>query len=301
MRTFFPWRRLLRSGRLWFSVAVMLFFGLVAIGAPWLAPHDPYRSSIVQSHLPPMWVRNEIVQGRAEFPLGTDMYGRDVLSRLIYGTRTAFFLACAAVPTAALIGTLLGLIAGYYGGRLDSLIVFLVDLIQSLPGVMFLVIIVLIFRSIFTPTWVHGLITLIIGFAAVAWVGLARLVRVNVLMIKAQSFVEAARALGASPWQMLVRHFLPNIAHVIMVWIINNIPAVILLESLLGYIGVGATRAVDGGEFTIVSWGGLFFVGRSALSRNPLILFLPSLCILLLAMSFIMLGDLLQETDRPGS
>jgi ABC-type dipeptide/oligopeptide/nickel transport system permease subunit len=161
-----------------------------------------------------------------------------------------------------------------------------------------MVIIVLIFRSLFAPSWLQGLITLVIGFAAVNWVNLARLIRVNVLLIKSQLFVEASVSLGASPRYVILHHLLPNVLHVILVWVINNIPAIILLEALLGYIGVGVTSAVDGGEFTVVSWGGMFFSGRSALSRNPSMLVIPSLCILLISMSFFLLGDFLNETTR---
>lgn len=297
MSTFFPWKRALHTKTVWFSLLVMLTFGLVALLAPWLAPHDPQRMAPTFSSLPPAWVQGTSRPGLAAYPLGTDRYGRDVLSRLLYGTRTAVFLALCAVPLAALIGTLFGLLAGYSHDRLN-VFMFLTDMIQTLPGIMFLVIIVLIFRSLLAPTWANGLLTLVIGFAAVSWVSLARLIRVNVLQIKARLFVEAAVSLGASPWQIITRHLLPNVTHVILVWVINNIPVVILLEALLGYIGVGVTSAVDGSEFTVVSWGGMFFAGRSALSRNPLMLIIPSLCILLISMSFFLLGDFLNELTR---
>lgn len=291
--TFFPWKRAMRSRTVWFSVLVMLALGLVAVLAPRIAPHDPYRFDATSASLPPAWVQSLSPPGVAEHPLGTDRYGRDVLSRLLYGTRTAVFLALAAVPLAALIGTLAGLIAGYAGGRLDAAIMLLSDMILSLPGIMFLVIVVLIFRGFLSPTWFHGLLTLVVGFAAVGWVSLARLIRINVLQIKSQLFVEAAISTGASPRRIITHHLLPNVLHVILVWIINNIPAVILLEAVLGYIGVGVTGAVDGGEFTVVSWGGMFYAGRSALSRNPMMLVIPSLCVLLISMSFILLADYL--------
>jgi ABC-type dipeptide/oligopeptide/nickel transport system permease subunit len=236
--------------------------------------------------------------GRAQYPLGTDRYGRDILSRLLYGTRTALVLAITAVPLAALIGTLLGLVSGYVGGRLDVWLLFLTDTIQTLPGIMFLVIIVLIFRNNLSPTWLNGLITLGVGFAAVSWASLARLIRINVLLLKSQLFVEAAVSLGASPWHVISRHLLPNVLHVILVWVINNVPVVILLEALLGYIGVGTTNAAEGGEFTVVSWGGMFFSGRSALSRNPLMLVIPSLCILLISVSLYLLGDFFNQSTR---
>lgn len=300
MMRFFPWKRAVRRKTIWFSLLALLALGLVAVLATWIAPHDPYQWSITaeRSSLPPMWVQNPVKPGMVEFPLGTDRYGRDILSRLIYGTRTAFFLALTAVPLGALAGALLGLIAGYMGGRIDAGILLLCDMIQSLPGFMFMVIIVLIFRNVLAPTWINGLITLVVGFAAVSWVSLARLVRVNVQLMKSRVFIEASVSLGASPWQIIANHLFPNVLHVITVWIINNIPAVILIEAILGYVGVGVTGAVDGGEFTVVSWGGMFFSGRSALSSNPLMLIIPSLGILLMSMSFILLGNFLNETHR---
>ncbi len=296
--TFFPWRRALRSARVWFFLTVMLTLGLIAGLAPLIAPHDPYRSSITQPRLPPMWVQGISRPGVPEHPLGTDRYGRDILSRMIFGARTAFFLALTAVPLAALIGTLIGLVAGYSGGRLDAWIMLFTDMVNALPGIMFVVIVVLIFRTMFTPTWYHGLITLVVGFAAIGWVSLARLIRINVLQIKSKSFMEAAVALGASPSRIITKHLLPNVLHVIMIWIVNNIPAVILLEALLGYIGIGVTNAPEGGEFTVVSWGGMFFSGRASLSANPLMLIIPSVCILLISMSFILLGDFLNSVTQ---
>jgi ABC-type dipeptide/oligopeptide/nickel transport system permease subunit len=299
MRSFLPWKRALRRKTVWISLLMMLGLGLVAMLAPWIAPQDPYHWDLSQSNLPPMWVHEGAYWGSPVYPFGTDYYGRDVLSRLIYGTRTAFLLALAAVPLAALAGTLVGLVAGYVGGRLDGVIQLVTEMIQSLPGIMFMVIIILIFRSLLPPSWLNGLLTLIVGFAAVSWAGLARLIRVEVLRIKSQPFVEAAVALGASPGFIIWRHLLPNVLHLVLIWIINNIPAVILLEAVLGYIGVGLTGSTDGGEFTVVSLGGLFFAGRTALNRNPLILLLPALCVLMISMSFILLADFLNSLSRP--
>jgi ABC-type dipeptide/oligopeptide/nickel transport system permease subunit len=298
MMNFLPWQRVRRRKTAWFSLLLMLVLGLIAVLAPRLAPHDPFQWGVSRSSLPPMWVQDTVAPGMAEYRLGTDRFGRDILSRQLYATRTAIFLALTAVPLAALIGTLIGLTAGYAGGRFGALILLFTDMINSLPGIMFVVIIVLIFRNLLPPTWLGGLFTLVIGFAAISWVSLARLIRINVLQIKPQLFVEAAVGIGATPWRIVTRHLLPNVLHVIVVWIIINIPAIILLEAMLGYIGVGVTSAVDGSEFTTVSWGGIFFSGRSMLSSNPLMLVIPSLCILLLSMSFILLGDVLNETAR---
>jgi ABC-type dipeptide/oligopeptide/nickel transport system permease subunit len=300
MRTHTAWKRALRTKSIWFSFLVILIFGLVAVLAPWLAPHDPYEWGLDQSDLPPAWVQNAYQSGRAEFPLGTDLYGRDVLSRLIYGTRTAFFLVLLAVPLAALIGTIFGLISGYVNGRLDTLLMLFTDIVQSLPGIMFMVMIILLFRSLLDASWFNGLITLVIGFAAIGWVSLARVIRISVMQLKTELFVEAAVSLGASHRRIILRHLLPNVQHIILAWIINNVTAVILLEAFLGYIGVGVTSTSADNAFTVVSWGGMFYAGRFALSRNPLMLIVPSLCILLLSMSFIFLADFLRNLSRPA-
>lgn len=294
----FPWKRALKKKTIWFSLGVILLFALVALFAPWISPHDPYDWDLAISNLPPMWVHNTVISGSSVHPLGTDYYGRDILSRLIYGTRTAFILAFVAVPITALLGTLIGLLAGFKGGRLENILLMVIEMIQSLPGIMFLVIIVLIFRNLFTATWFHGLLTLGIGYAAVSWVSLAQMIRVSVIQLKSQLFIEAAVSIGASPRRILFRHLLPNVVHLILVWIINNIPVVILLEAILGYIGVGLTSATGGGEFIVSSYGGLFYSGRMAFSRNPSMLVMPSLCILLISMSFILLADYLSDLSH---
>lgn len=294
MNTTFSWKQALRRKTIWFCLLVMLFFGAVAALAPWISPHDPYEWGITHADLPPMWVQDAPKAGLAEFPLGTDRLGRDVLSRLIYGTRTAVLLALLAVPLAGVMGTWIGLVAGFAGGKVDRFLSLVMDSIQSLPGIMVMVIVVLIFRNLFEPTWFHGVITLVIGFASVGWVSLARLIRVNVLMLKSQLFIEAASSLGASPWYILRKHLLPNVQHVILVWIINTIPAVILLEAVLGYVGIGVTSPVADNDSAMVSWGGMFFSGRAAMNRNPLMLIVPSLSLLLISMSFILLADYLK-------
>lgn len=161
-----------------------------------------------------------------------------------------------------------------------------------------MVIVILIFRDKLSPSWFHGLITLIFGYAAVSWVGLARLIRINVMSLKTRMFVIAAVSVGASSRRIIMRHLLPNVIHVIMVWVLINIPAVILLEAVLGYVGVPVTRAGGGSEFTTVSWGGLFSIGRIALAQNPFILLIPAASIFLLSLSFSILGDYVSHATQ---
>ena len=137
MTTFFPWKRALRSKSVWFSLIVITLFTVITVFAPLLAPHDPLEWANANFSLPPMWVDNQSHPGNPEFPLGTDRFGRDILSRLIYGTRTEFLLAVTAVPLAGLIGTVVGLLAGYAGGVLDTLFMGISDILQSLAAIMF--------------------------------------------------------------------------------------------------------------------------------------------------------------------
>ena len=161
-----------------------------------------------------------------------------------------------------------------------------------------MLIIILILRSQFEPSWSSGILTLIIGFASVAWVSLARMVRVSVLQLRSQLFIEAAVSIGATRWRIITRHLLPNVSHIILIWVVNNVPAVILLEAILGYIGVAVTSGFPENDFTVTSWGGLFFIGRSTLNSNPMILLVPAASLLLLSMSFVLIGDYFNHKYR---
>lgn len=274
-----------------FALVVIIAFILISVFTPWLAPHDPNTRSFQISDLPPMWVHNNVVSGTIVHPLGTDRLGRDVYSRYLYGVRTAILLAALAIPITALLGIFIGMGSGYYGGKADSFLVLLMDIVQSLPGIMFVVVMILILRNRFSPSWFSGCLTLIIGFSAVGWVGLARMIRAQVLQLKNELFFEAAVGLGASNWRIISKHLFPNIFHLALVWIANNIPTIILLEGILGYIGVSLVNNAADNEFTVMSWGGLFYAGRSTLSSNPFILLVPAASLLLLSMSFILIGD----------
>jgi len=286
-----PVRKNQRSKSLIFALLVIGVFSILAILAPWIAPHDPYQTGFKNADLPPMWVHNAYRSGNPSHPLGTDMLGRDILSRYLYGVRTALILILGAIPLTALLGTLIGMLSGFFNRKLDVVLVAIMDIVQSLPGIMFAVTVILILRYIFPSSWLSSCLILIIGFSSVGWVGLARMIRAEVLRLKSMLFFEAAISLGASNWRIITKHLFPNIAHLVLVWVINNIPAIILLEAILGYIGVSLTRSVIDNDFTIISWGGLFYAGRSTLTRNPMMLFVPALSLLLLSMSFVLIGD----------
>ena len=291
MNTSLPSRRKSLPKSVIFAFFVIAFFCVLAILAPVISPNDPDERGFTNADLPPMWVHNAYISGTVEHPLGTDMLGRDILSRYLYGVRTAMVLIVLSIPFTALLGTLIGMLSGFYNRRMDAFLVAIMDILQSLPGIMFTVAVILILRKLLPPTWFSGVLVLVTGYSVISWVSLARMVRAEVLRLKSMLFFEAAVSLGATNKRIITRHLFPNIAHLVLVWVINNVPAIILMEAVLGYIGVNLSTSVSENEFTIVSWGGLFYTGRSTLTRNPMLLFVPALSLLLLSMSFVLIGD----------
>ena len=288
-----------RRRGVWLSFTTIVLMTLVAILAPVIAPYDPTQLQIGLSYYPPAWYNTPPKIGQPDHLLGTDFFGRDILSHLIHGTRAAMFLALMAIPLSVLIGVGVGLIAGLGNRSVKSFFLWLTDVVSSVPSLMLVVILVFILRGTPTGQIFGGLLTLTFAFALVNWVGLARLVYSSVLRIKQQEFMEAARSLGANTARQIVKHILPHISHLISVWVINNIPAIILMEALLGYIGIQILQVSDGTSFQDLSWGGLVLAGRSQLNRNPFILLAPTLCILAISMSFSTLGEYLNERMNP--
>jgi ABC-type dipeptide/oligopeptide/nickel transport system permease subunit len=209
------------------------------------------------------------------------------------------FLALIAIPLTALLGILVGIMAGLGNKTAEAIFLRLTDIVSSLPSFMFAVIIIFIVRATPTGEIFGGLITLTLAFALVNWVTLARLIYTSVLKIKQQEFMEAARSLGAGKLHLVFKHILPHISHLVIVWIVSNIPAVILLEALMGYIGIQILQRTDGSSFQDLSWGGLIFMGRSNLKLNPFMLLVPTVCILAISMSFSILGEYLRERTNP--
>ncbi|MFM8319983.1 MAG: ABC transporter permease [Chloroflexota bacterium] len=293
-------RRLLRSKLALFSLLVIGLFLAAALFAPWLAPFDPHQLGWGSDNLPPAWVQNGLKAGQPAHLLGTDTVGRDILSRLIYGARTALFVALLAAPLAAGLGVLVGTPAGYFGGRVDQLLMRLTDVFSAFPSVMFSVLLVFIFRDTPFGNWQEGRITLVLAFALIAWAPLARLVRGAVLIVRQQLYVEAARSVGVPDGRVLLRHVLPNISSLVIVWMTGAIPRVVILEALLGYIGIRLTaQGGEGAEFYVTSWGGMFYNGRVALNSTPVLLIAPSLCVVLIAVAFTLLGDRLRDALDP--
>jgi ABC-type dipeptide/oligopeptide/nickel transport system permease subunit len=272
---------------------------LLALFAPLISPYDPQEMRVGLSSYPPAWYDTNTKDGHPDHFLGTDLYGRDILSRAIHGARSAMFLVLTAIPLTVLIGIVVGIAAGVGNKTVEMIFLRLTDVVSAVPSFMFAVIIVLIVRATPTGEVFGGLISLTLAFALVSWVSLARLVYTAVLQVRAQEFMEASHSLGAGMWHQVFRHILPHVSHLIVVWVINNIPAVILLEALFGYIGIQILQVTDGSSFQDISWGGLILSGRTQLNWNPFILLVPTVCILVISMSFSILGEYLNERLNP--
>lgn len=286
---------------MWINGFVVLFFILVALLGPLLAPHDPTEFHWQQSKLPPAWVSYTRSSGETQYLLGTDMDGRDLLSRLLYGTRTTMLLAIVSVPLAALLGTTIGILSGYFSGRTDQLLMRATDIFSAFPSILFSILIMLILWKTPFGKWLNGLGVLTLAFFLIGWVSLARLVRSAVLSIKKELYIEAAHANGLREGRILFRHILPGILGLVMVWSVTAIPRVIILEALLGYIGIGITPDIEQARFVVTSWGGLFLDGRQAIHSNPVRLIAPTLCVMLAVVSFTLLGDELRDLLDPRS
>lgn len=293
------WRWLLQNRLAFVCLTIILFFVLAAVFAESLAPYDPQRLGWGNDNRPPAWVQSGLKPGTPEHLLGTDRLGRDMLSRLLYGTRTAMFIGLLAAPLAALLGLLVGGAAGFYGGALDLWLVRLMDVFGAFPAIMFSVLAVLVLRDTWFGDVGGGLLTLALAYALIAWVGMARLIRTAVLVLRQELYVEAARSVGAPSLRILFRHILPNCLGLALVWLSAAIPRAIILEALLGYIGLRVTKTIDATTFYVTSWGGMFFDGRGALSSNPTLLIAPAVCVALIAASFTLLSDLLRDQLDP--
>jgi ABC-type dipeptide/oligopeptide/nickel transport system permease subunit len=267
-----------RSGRV--GLVGFVFILLVAVTAPLLAPHDPQEQAIVYRLRPPAWM----TQGSSEFVLGTDQLGRDTLSRLIYGARISLLVGGAAVLGAGVVGVLLGLIAGYFGGRIDYAISTLINAAWSFPFILLALIIVAVLGSSVT--------NLIIALIATSWASFARIVRGEVISLRDREYIDAARALGAPVVLIIAKHILPNVLSSILVMASIEFARAILRESFLSFLGLGVPPSVP-------SWGGMLSEGRSYIFSHWWLVTLPGIAIFVTSLSINLLGDGLRDAFDP--
>jgi len=245
---------------------VLLCLGVVAIGAPWLAPHDPLEINLRNALLPPS----------STYWLGTDQLGRDVLSRLMYGARISLLIGFIAVGIAVVIGTTIGALAGYYGGRIDAVLMRFVDTMLCFPDIFLLLAVI----AILGPSIYN--IMVIVGLTS--WMGVARLVRAELLSLREREFVLAARVIGASTWRLITKHLLPNAMAPVLVAATLGVGGAILVESALSFLGLGVQPPTP-------SWGNILNEGRIALGVAWWLTVSPGVAILVTVLSFYLVGE----------
>lgn len=295
------WYRLIRNRAAVIGMVVIVIFSLIAIFAKALAPHNPLETVSGKSFLPPVWI--EIgPNGRASDPayfFGTDNLGRDVLSRTIYGARVSMVVGFMPTFIIIVVGSVIGMLAGYKGGRFDNLLMRFTDVIYAFPDLLFFIIVMVSLRETFIGKLLNGLFLLFSALAIVNWVGFARLVRGQVLSLKEKEFVEAARCIGASDSRIMFRHILPNSLGPIIILAAITIPGLIITEAILGYLGIGMAPTTNPNDIFITSWGSLMLDGQVAINTQPWVLLPPAISVSLVVLAFTFLGDGLRDALDP--
>jgi peptide/nickel transport system permease protein len=259
---------------------LMLFLVIPAVFAPQVAPHDPLKGSLSKRLKPPVWAQG----GSIEYPLGTDKMGRDILSRIIHGSRISLMVSFMAIFVGGSIGTTLGLISGYFGGKIDALIMRLVDISLSLPTILLALVLV----SAVGPSF--G--TVITVVAVLLWARYARQARAETLSVRELDFIARARVAGASHIRIMVRYIFPNIVNTLVVLATLQVGAVILLESTLSFLGVGIPRPTP-------AWGVMVADGRELIVTAWWVSMFPGIAIMLTVLALNLFGDWLRDHLDP--
>jgi peptide/nickel transport system permease protein len=263
-----------------FSTIVLGALVFAALFAPYLALHNPTEGDITRKSIPPMWME----RGTWEHPLGTDRFGRDVLSRIIYGTRISLAVSLIAIGVAGTLGTAVGLISGYHGGAVDAILMRLTDIGLSLPTILIAVVLVAVSEPSFR--------NVVFVIALLLWPRFARQIRGETLAIKEQEYVALAVVAGRSSRWIISRHILPNVVPTLLVVCTLQVGYVILLEGSLSFLGVGVPPPNP-------AWGLMIADGRGFLATAWWISLFPGLAMLLTVLAVNLLGDWLRDRLDP--
>ena len=262
------------------GLILFLIVVLAAIFAPYITKYDPLAQNLRDGKMPPAWTE----EGSWDHPFGTDTLGRDIFSRIIYGTRVSLTVGFFGVVIAAFIGMLVGAIAGYMGGRVDSLVMAPINLILSLPYLLFVVFIAAILG--------RSLINVILIFGITDSPIFARVTRGEVMRIRESGYVESAMSAGARWWRVLFDHIIPNLIGPLITLATFEMSAMIFYEAGLGFLGLSVPP-------TVPSWGNMLSAGRKYLTSYPWIATFPGLAIMFTSLGMNLLGDWLRDVLDP--
>lgn len=248
---------------------------VVALFIPWISPHDPYRVALDERFLPPS----------TTFWLGTDNFGRDVLTRILYGARISLLVGTVPSLISLVIGAAMGILSGYIGGKTDAVIMRIADMMIAFPS--------LLLAMVVMYTLGANLLNIFFALALVGWASVARVVRSQTLALKGKEFIEAARANGTSRTTIMLKHVFPNVIPTLIVLFSLSIPDAIMWESSLSFLGVGVQPPE-------ASWGLLVAKGKESLLQAPMVAIAPGVAILLTVLAFNFIGDGLRDALDPS-
>ena len=264
----------------WIPICIISTMVFMAVFAPLLAPWSPIDQTLPDKLLPPVWLDG----GSAKYLLGTDAFGRDILSRLIYGARVSLIVAVLALTVGGGIGLVIGILAGYLGGEVDNLLMRLVDAAFTFPAILF--------ALLLAVTMGQGLSTLITAISLLLWASFARVIRGEVLALKHRDFVALARVRGCSSPRIMLTHILPNVLNTFMVLVTLNIGVVIIAEASLSFLGAGIPPPTP-------TWGLMISEGRGRIADAWWVSIIPGIAITLLVLSVNLFGDWLRDRMDP--
>lgn len=268
------WKRLVRNKLAMIGLAIVIFMAIIAIFAPYIAPYNPNeRIKEVSQKGPSM-----------QHWFGTDILGRDIFSRVLYGTRISMLVGVVAVAISLVIGLFLGALSGFFGGISDAVIMRIADIFFAFPYILGAIVIM----TVLGP----GVLNVFIAIGILGWSSVARLFRSSILSIKEKEYIEAARALGASNSRIIIKHILPNSFAPIVVYSTMNVGTAIIVEAALSFLGLGVQPPTP-------SWGKMLSESLNYINTAPWLMFFPGLAILITVLGFVLLGDGLRDALDP--
>jgi len=274
------WSSLRRSKTGLLGLFIVVIVILIALTAPFISPYDPGAQDLAHKLIPPIWSKG----GNLQFLLGTDQLGRDVLSRLLYGSRISLIIALSGTVVAGVVGVVLGALSGYYGGLVDSIIMRIVDIQLSFPFILLALFIVSVLGS--------SVVNIILVAGLSSWVRYARLTRGEILAAKESEYVEAIRSLGGSDVRIIFKHILPNIVSPVIIIATLEMAKIILMEASLSFLGLGV-------PIEIPTWGRMLSDSRVFIVSNPWMAVLPGIAITLTVLGVNLTGDWLRDFLDP--